>query len=108
MGHVFTDVQHGFIVTNLRWRSRTVVKCSSPRGIAKQWLKEGKYALNRTRPSCHDLVENQVCLQLLALAYNLGNFLRRLGLPKSLKDWSLRALRDKLIKIGAKVVSRSR
>jgi hypothetical protein len=37
-----------------------------------------------------------------------GNFLRRLALPKSVKQWSLRAIRDKLIKIGAKVVSRSR
>jgi hypothetical protein len=42
------------------------------------------------------------------LAYNLGNFLRRLALPKSVKHWSLRILRDKLIKIGAKVVSHSR
>jgi hypothetical protein len=45
---------------------------------------------------------------LFALAYNLGNFLRRLALPKSVKQWSLRTLRDKLIKIGAKVVSHSR
>jgi len=42
------------------------------------------------------------------LAYNLGNFLRRLALPKSVKQWSLRTLRDKLIKIGAKVVRHSR
>jgi len=38
----------------------------------------------------------------------IGNFLRRLALPKSVKQWSLRTLRDKLIKIGAKVVSHSR
>ena len=42
------------------------------------------------------------------LAYNLGNFLRRLALPKSVKQWSLCMLRDKFIKIGAKVVSHSR
>jgi hypothetical protein len=45
---------------------------------------------------------------LFALAYNLGNFLRRLVLPKSVKKWSLRTLREKLIKIGAKVVRHSR
>jgi len=61
-----------------------------------------------TRLSCHDFVDNQVRLQLFALAYNIGSFLRRLALPKSVKQWSLRTLRDKLIKIGAKVVSRSR
>jgi len=34
--------------------------------------------------------------------------LRRLALPKSVKKWSLRTLREKLIKIGAKVVRHSR
>ncbi len=29
-------------------------------------------------------------------------------MPKSVKQWSLRTLRDKLIKIGGKVVSHSR
>ena len=43
-------------------------------------------------------------LQLFALAYNLGNFLRRLALPQSVKHWSLTTLREKLVKIGAKVV----
>ncbi len=42
------------------------------------------------------------------LAYNLGNFLRRLALPPSEKQWSLTTLRDKLIKIGAKVVHHAR
>jgi len=53
-------------------------------------------------------VDNQVRLQLFALAYNLGNFLRRLALPKSVKTWSLRTLREKLIKIGTKVAIHSR
>jgi hypothetical protein len=56
----------------------------------------------------HDFDDNQVRLQLFALAYNLGNFLRRLVLPKSVKKWSLRTLHEKLIKIGAKVVRHSR
>ena len=42
------------------------------------------------------------------MAYNLGNFLRRLALPKGVKHWSLTTLREKLIKIGAKVVTHSR
>jgi len=45
---------------------------------------------------------------LFALAYNLGNFLRRLALRHSVKTWSQRTLREKLIKIGAKVVKYSR
>lgn len=105
-GELFPRV--GFIVTNLRWKSSNVVKFYNKRGTAEQWIKEGKYALNWTRLSCHDFTDNQVRLQLFALAYNLGNFLRRLALPKKIKDWSLRTLQVKLIKIGAKVVRHSR
>jgi hypothetical protein len=51
---------------------------------------------------------NAVRLQLHALAYNLGNFLRTLATPEPIKDWSLTTLKEKLIKIGAKVVSHGR
>ena len=47
-------------------------------------------------------------LQLHALAYNLGNFLRTLATPEPIKDWSLTSLKEKLIKIGAKVVTYGR
>jgi hypothetical protein len=97
-----------FIVTNLRWKSSKVVKFYNKRGTAEQWIKEGKYALKWTRLSCHDFVDNQVRLQLFALAYNIGNFLRRLALLKSINDWSLRTMREKLVKIGAKVVRHAR
>ena len=43
-------------------------------------------------------------LQLFALAYNLANFLRQLALPRPVRTWTLTTLREKLIKIGAKVV----
>ena len=52
-------------------------------------------------------MDNQVRLQLFALAYNLGNFLRRLALPRRLK-WTMTTLREKLVKIGAKVVHSAR
>jgi hypothetical protein len=105
-GELFPRV--GFIVTNLRWKSKNVVKFYNKRGTAEQWIKEGKYAVNWTRLSCHDFVDNQVRLQLFTLAYNLGNFLRRLALPREVKHWSMTTLREKLVKIGAKVVKHSR
>ena len=43
------------------------------------------YALNLTRLSCHWFVANRVRLSLFILAYNLGNFLRRLCLPKAVR-----------------------
>jgi hypothetical protein len=43
-----------------------------------------------------------------ALAYNLANFMRTLALPQEVEHWSLTTLREKLVKIGAKVVSHGR
>ena len=45
---------------------------------------------------------------MFALAYNLANFLRQLVLPKSIRGWTLTPLREKLIKIGAKVMSHAK
>ena len=56
----------------------------------------------------HSRPADAVRLQLHALAYNLGNFLRTLATPEPIKDWSLTSLKEKLIKIGAKVVSHGR
>jgi hypothetical protein len=98
----------GFIVTNMGGGAAPVTWFYNGRGTAEQCIKEGKVALNWTRLSCHDFADNQVRLQLFALAYNLSNFLRRLALPTSVKHWTLTTLRDKLIKIGAKVVHHAR
>jgi hypothetical protein len=51
---------------------------------------------------------NAVRLQLHVLAYNLGNFMRTLAMPNAPEPWSLTSLREKLIKIGDKVVSHGR
>ncbi len=105
-GELFPRV--GFIVTNLGGSASNVVNFYNRRGTAEQWIKEGKYAVHWTRLSCHGFDANQVRLQLHVLAYNLGNFLRRLALPASVKHWTLTTLRDKLIKIGAKMVRHAR
>jgi len=105
-GELFPRV--GFIVTNLSAKAKGVVHFYNGRGTAEQWIKEGKYALNWTRLSCHRFVANQVRLQLFILAYNLGNFLRRLGLPGAVKDWSLQSLQLKLIKMGGRMVRHAR
>ena len=101
-GELFPRI--GFIVTNLTWHAKRVVRFYNQRGTAEQWIKEGKLALTWTRLSCHAFRDNAVRLQPFALAYNLGNFLRRLGLPRKIKHWTLTTLREKLIKIGAKAI----
>ena len=105
-GELFPRV--GFIVTNLSWRSKNVVQFYNGRGTAEQWIKEGKNAVQWTKLSCRKFKDNPTRLQLFALAYNLGNFLRQLALPKAVRHWSLTTLRDKLIKIGAKVTKHSK
>jgi Transposase DDE domain group 1 len=61
-----------------------------------------------TRLSCHRFAANAVRLQLHALAYNLANFLRTLARPEAIKQWSLTTLRNRLVKIGAKIVRHGR
>src|SRR5262249_46172818 len=91
----------GFIVTNMSGPAERGFY--NKRGTCEQWIKEGKGAIKWTRLSCRTFAANAVRLQLHALAYNLGHFLRTLATPEPIKDLSL-TVKEKLIKIGAKVV----
>ena len=77
----------GFIVTNMSRPAERVVAFYNERGTAEQWIKEGKGAIKWTRLSCRTFAANAVRLQLHALAYNLGNFLRTPATPEPIKDW---------------------
>jgi len=105
-GDLFPRV--GFVVTTLTVSDERVYEFYNRRGIAEQYIKEGKYALKWTRLSCKSFAANEVRLQLHALAYNMANFVRTLVLPDSISDWSLTSLRDRLIKIGAKAIRHAR
>jgi hypothetical protein len=98
----------GFILTNLTRPAERISKFYNGRGTAEQWIKEGKLALRWTRLSCRAFRDNAVRLQLFALAYNLGNFLRSLALPDQVAHWSLTTLREKLVKTGARIVRHGR
>ena len=96
----------GFIVTNLSRPAERVVAFYNQRGTARNGSRKARTP--STRLSCRSLRNNAVRLQLHALAYNLGNFMRTLALPDAVEQWSLTTLREKLVKIGAKVVSHGR
>jgi len=98
----------GFIVTNMTRPAERVVAFYNQRGTAEQHIKEGKNAMKWTRLSCCSFAANAVRLQLHALAYNLANFMRTLALPEAIAHWSLTSLREKLVKIGAKIVTHAR
>jgi hypothetical protein len=98
----------GFIVTNMARPAERVVAFYNRRGTAEQHIKEGKGAVTWTRLSCRRFAANAVRLQLHALAYNLGNFLRTLALPAEVAQWSMTTLRQRLVKIGARIVRHGR
>jgi Transposase DDE domain group 1 len=98
----------GFVVTNLKRPAERVSRFYNGRGTAEQWIKEGKNALRWTRLSCRAFRDNAVRLQLFALAYNLANFMHTLALPEEVEQWSLTTLREKLVKIGARIVRHGR
>jgi hypothetical protein len=98
----------GFIVTNMTRPAERVTLFYNHRGTAEQHIKEGKNAVSWTRLSCHRFASNAVRLQLHALAYNLANFLRTLTLPEAVCHWSMTTLRERLVKIGARIVRHGR
>ena len=98
----------GFIVTKLSRPTERVVAFYNQRGTAEQHIKEGKNAIKWTRLSCRKFRDNEVRLQLHVLACNLANFMRTLALSKEVEHWSLTTLREKLVKIGGKVVRHGR
>ena len=98
----------GFIITNMTRPAERVVAFYNQRGTAEQWIKEGKNAVAWARLSCRRFAANAVRLQLHALAYNLTNFLRTLALPAEVSQWSMTTLRERLVKIGARIVRHGR
>ena len=90
-GELFPRV--GFIVTNMTAGPEGVVRFYNGRATAEQWIKEGKYALNWTRLSCHRFVANRVRLSLFVLAYNLGNFLDFAKRERALQGVGLSSMR---------------
>lgn len=98
----------GFIVTDLPMEPDCVVRFYNQCVTAEQNIKEGKYAFRWTRLSCKRFRDNEVRLQLHALAYNMATFLHCIELPEAKAEWSLTSLQRKLIKIGPRVVLHAR
>jgi Transposase DDE domain group 1 len=81
--------------------------------LGRPGRRNGSYNRTKKRYSypralTNSLVDHISRLQLHLLAYNLGNFMRTVAMPKVAEPSSLTGSRKKLIKIGAKVVSHGR
>ena len=95
-------------MTNVARSPERVVASTTSAARPSSASRKAKARSKWTGLSCRTLAASSVRLQLQALAYNLGNFMRTLAMPKVAEPWSLTSLREKLIKIGAKVVRRGR
>ncbi len=60
------------------------------------------------RLSCHRFRANEVRFFLGVIAYNLGNLLRRLTLPRTIQSWSLTSLQPRLFKTGGRLIRHAR
>ena len=98
----------GYIVTNLPFAPKELFRFYNQRGTAGQHIKEGKNAIIWNRLSCKRFCDNELRLQLHALAYNPGVFLQGLDLPEEIADCSLTSIQSRLFKIGARVVRHAR
>jgi hypothetical protein len=105
-GELFPRV--GPLVTDLKGRSKPVVRFYNRRGYGGAVDQGGKNAVRWAKPSCRRSKDSAARLLLFALAYNLANFLRQLVLPQPTQGWTLTTPREKLIKIGAKVVAHAK
>jgi hypothetical protein len=110
-GELFPRV--GFTVTNLTLPSRAVVRFYNKRGTAEQWIKEGKHAVEMTRPALRDAIAfgRTRCVPqggMTVIAYNLGNLWRRLVLPRRIAHRSLTSLQQRLVKTGSRLLKHAR
>lgn len=90
----------GFRVTKLPFEPEQLFAFYNQCSTAAQHIKEGIIALKLTRLSCRTMAQNEVRLQLHALAYNLGMFLHAAELLDEIVSWSLNSLQTRPIKIG--------
>lgn len=95
-----------FIVTNLSGGPQNLYdELYCQRGEAENRIKEQQLGLFADRTSCHDFVANQFRVLLSAAAYILMDTLRREGLADTeLANAQVDTIRNKLLKIGARVI----
>ena len=98
----------GFIVTNMARPDENVVAFYNKCGTCEQWIKEGKGAIKWTRLSCRSFAAKRGSASTSCAGLQSCNFLRTLATPEPIKDWSLTSLKDRLIKISAKIVNHGR
>ena len=98
----------GFIVTNMSRPAERVVAFYNKRGTCEQWIKEGKGCDQLDAVVMPDLRSQRRAAPASCTFLQSRQLPATLATPEPIKDWSLTSLKEKLIKIGAKIVSHGR
>lgn len=104
------DAQHCdlyFIVSNTDDSPQAVFEFYNGRGECENRIAELKNGFHADRLSCHRFLANAFRLLLHSLAYNLVNLFRH-HLPARLRHTQIDSLRQRLFKVGARVLQTTR
>jgi hypothetical protein len=96
-----------FVLSNERGPARAGYAFYNGRGECENRIAEVKNGFHGDRLSCHRFLANAVRLALHGLAYKLVN-LFRLRLPEPLRQLQISSLREKVFKVGARVLQTAR
>lgn len=93
-----------YVVTNMKLRPEAIYRVYRGRGDSENRIKELHHGLEFDRTSCSSFLGNQLRLMLTATAYVLFQELRLRAKRTDLGRAQVSTLRDRLLKIGARVV----
>lgn len=99
---------HTFIVSNMESSPHQILDFYCNRGTMENFIKEGKNGFEFDRMSSSSFIANSNKLQISMLAYNFNNWFRRLCMSKDIKSFRMETIRNKVIKVAAKVVHHAR
>jgi len=100
--------QYRAVITNMAWGAERLVLWHRERATSENWIKELKAGFSLERPPSGRFENNAAFMQLALLAYNLIVALRRLALPASFWNVTLKTVRFHFIHIAALVVRHAR
>lgn len=97
-----------FIVTSLKAEPKKIVSTYNKRGMMENFIKETKLDFGMTTLSHSSFNANCVKGMILAIAYSVMNIMKRLIMPKELKNSRMLSIRSLFIKIACRAVKSAR
>lgn len=97
-----------FIVTSLKSDPKKIVSTYNKRGMMENFIKETKLDFGMTTLSHSSFNANCVKGMILAIAYSVMNIMKRLIMPKELKNSRMLSIRSLFIKIACRAVKSAR